>query len=115
VRRGIELMDGRAESLPETRLRVGLLHRDVPPAVPQFRVTLLNGNGARLDLAWPHRRLALEFNGPDHRTITGQNRDAFRTGRLDDIGWDILPVTSAMVLDPVALDELAARVLRKLA
>jgi hypothetical protein len=115
VRRVIELMDGRAESLPETRLRIGLLHRDVPPGVPQFPVTLLNGYGARLDLAWPHRRLALEFNGPDHRTITGQNRDAFRTGRLDDIGWDILPVTSAMVLDPVALDELAGRVLRKLA
>lgn len=115
ARRVIELMDGRAESLPETRLRVGLHHRDVPPGVPQFRVTLPTGKEARLDLAWPHRQLALEFNGPDHRTITGQNRDAFRTGRLDDVGWEILPVTSAMVLDPVALDELAARVRRKLA
>ena len=114
VRRVIEVMDGRAESLPESRLRVGLVLRAVPPGVPQFPVTLLDGKGARLDLAWPHRRLALEFNGPDHRTITGQNRDAFRTGRLVDLGWEILPVTSAMVLDPAALDELAARVLRKL-
>lgn len=115
ARRVIELSDGRAESLPETRLRVGLLERGVPPGVPQFRVTLLTGKRVRLDLAWPSRRLALEFNGPEHRTITGQNRDALRGGRLDDLGWEVVPVTSAMVLDPVAFDELAARVLRKLA
>ena len=113
LRTVLDLMDPRAESLPETRLRLGLVDRGVPPAVPQVWVTLLTGEQVRLDLAWPHRKYALEYNGPEHRTITGQNRDAFRTGRLDDVGWEVDTVTSAMVNDPKAFDELAVRVLRK--
>lgn len=115
VRTVLELMDPRAESLPETRLRLGLLERGVPPGVPQYPLTLPTGEHVRLDLAWPRRRFALEYNGPDHRSVAGQNRDAFRTGRIVDLDWETLPVTSAMVLDPIAFDELARRVLRKLA
>ena len=85
-----------------------------PPAVPQFRVVLLTGERVRLDLAWPHAKLALEYDGPEHRTITGQNRDAFRDGHLRDLGWVVVHVTSAMVLDPQAFDQLAARVRREL-
>jgi hypothetical protein len=114
VRRVIELMDPRAESLPETRLRLGLLARGVPPGVPQLRVVLVTGERVRLDLAWPGAMLALEYDGPEHRTITGQNRDAFRDARLRDLGWEIWRVTSAMLLDVAALDELAARVVRRL-
>jgi G:T-mismatch repair DNA endonuclease (very short patch repair protein) len=58
--------------------------------------------------------VALEYDGPEHRTITGQNRDAFHRARLGDLGWEVVVVTSAMLADPVAFDELAARVLRKL-
>ncbi|WP_230733867.1 type IV toxin-antitoxin system AbiEi family antitoxin [Actinomycetospora endophytica] len=115
VRRVLELTDPRAESLPETRLRLGLLDRGVPPAVPQYRVVLLGGKRVRLDLAWPHVKVALEYDGPEHRTIAGQNRDAFRDGDLGDLGWDITRVTSAMLLDAAAFDQLAARVMRKLA
>jgi hypothetical protein len=114
VRRVLELMDPRAESLPETRLRLGLLARGVPPAVPQFRVVLATGRRFRLDLAWPAALFALEYDGPEHRTIAGQNRDAFRDGRLRDLGWEIAHVTSAMLLDVAAFDELAARVVRRL-
>lgn len=114
VRRVIALMDPRAESLPETRLRLGLLHRGVPAGVPQFRVVLLTGEQKRLDLAWPDRMVALEYDDPEHRTITGQNRDAFHRARLADLGWDVTVVTSAMLADPTAFDELAARVVRKL-
>ena len=113
VRTVLELMDRRAESLPETRLRLGLLDRGVPHAVPQFGVTLRTGERKRLDLAWPHAMVALEYDGPEHRTITGQNRDAFHRARLEDLGWNIGIVTSAMIGDPVAFDELAGRVLRK--
>ncbi|NMO88982.1 type IV toxin-antitoxin system AbiEi family antitoxin [Actinomycetospora sp. TBRC 11914] len=114
VRRVLELMDPRAESPPETRLRLGLLDRGVPPGVPQHRVVLLTGERKRLDLAWPTRMVALEYDGPEHRTVAGQNRDAFHRARLADLGWDITVVTSAMIGDPTAFDELAARLLRKL-
>jgi hypothetical protein len=115
VRRVLELMDPRAESIPETGLRLGLLDRGVPPAVPQFDVVLASGRRIRLDLAWVRAMLALEYDGPEHRTITGQNRDAFRDARLHDLGWEVWRVTSAMLLDPAALDELAARIVRRLA
>jgi hypothetical protein len=36
VRRVIDLMDARAESLPESRLRVGLVRRGVPAPVLQY-------------------------------------------------------------------------------
>ena len=114
VRRVLALMDPRTESLPETRLRLGLLDRGVPAGVPQFRVVLLTGERKRLDLAWPDRMVALEYDGPEHRTIAGQNRDAFHRARLADLGWDVTVVTSAMLADPTAFDELAARVVRKL-
>lgn len=114
VRRVLSLMDPRAESLPETRLRLGLADRGVPPGVPQHRVTLLTGERKRLDLAWPTRMVALEYDGPEHRSVTGQNRDAFHRARLADLGWHVIVVTSAMLADPAAFDELAARVLRRL-
>ncbi|MDL5159126.1 hypothetical protein [Actinomycetospora termitidis] len=116
VRRVCAAMDPRAESLPETRLRLGLLERGVPPAVSQLWVTLLTGERRRLDLAWPDSMFALEYNGLlDHGSSTQQNSDAFRTGRLSDIGWEVLPVTSAMIMDMAAFDELGRRVLRKVA
>ncbi|MDL5159860.1 hypothetical protein [Actinomycetospora termitidis] len=113
VRQVIDLMEPLAESLPETRLRLGLLERGVPPATAQLKVRLRTGKGTRLDLAWPEHMVALEYDGPEHRSISGQNRDAFDRARLGDLGWDIGVVTSAMVMDPRAFDELAARVLRK--
>jgi hypothetical protein len=114
VRRVLELMDPLAESCMETRTRLALVLRGVPAPVSQFEVVLPSGKRARLDLAWPRVKVAVEYDGPEHRTITGQNRDAFRNEGLDELGWDVLHVTSAMVLDPVAADRLAARVARKL-
>ncbi|WP_433801742.1 hypothetical protein [Actinomycetospora sp. CA-084318] len=115
VREVLELMNPLAQSLPETRLRLGLLARGVPPAVCQHPVRLLTGRFVHPDLSWPHAKLALEYDGPSHRDITGQNRDAFRDGDLFDVGWTVVRVTSAMVHDPTAFDRLAVRVMRRLA
>jgi very-short-patch-repair endonuclease len=59
--------------------------------------------------------VAVEYDGPQHRTIAGQNRDAFHRARVADLGWHVIVVTSAMLADPAAFDELATRVLRKVA
>lgn len=114
LRRVLELMDPAAESCMETRTRLVLVLRGVPAPTSQFWVVLRTGKRVRLDLAWPEAKLAVEYDGPEHRTITGQNRDAFRDAALGDLGWDVVHVTSAMVLDPRAADDLAARIERKL-
>ena len=63
------LADGRAESPPESRLRVRLVLAGLPPPVSQHPVRLPNGAVAHPDLAWPagpgpgvtgpHERVAL--------------------------------------------------------
>lgn len=116
VRRVIALMDPRAESLPESRLRVGLVLRGVPPPAVQYPVRLPNGRGARLDLAWPRPRpgrrpVALESDGEEHRTLVRHGLDLDRDAGLDDLNWEVVHVTARQLAD---LDALAARVRRKL-
>jgi hypothetical protein len=117
-RRVLALVDRRAESLMETRARLVFVLRGVPAPIPQYRVRLPGGKIVRLDLAWPdvppgRRKVAVEYDGPEHRTITGQNRDHFRDAALDALGWEVVHVPSAPVLDAVAADALAARIARK--
>ncbi len=116
VRTVLELMEPLAESLPESRLRVGLAQRGVPRPVAQYPVRLPSGRGARLDLAWPHPPpgrppVALEYDGEEHRSLARHGRDLDRDAGLDDLGWDVVHVTARQLAD---LDALAARVLRKL-
>jgi len=115
----VGLMDPRAESLMETRARLVFVLRGLPAPIPQYRVRLLDGRVVRLDLAWPdvppgRRRVAVEYDGDEHRTITGQNRDHFRDAALEAAGWEVVHVPAAPVLDPRAADALAARVARKI-
>jgi hypothetical protein len=61
------LADGLAESPQETRLRL-LIHRsDLPRPVAQYRVADSRGGRiARVDFAWPERKVALEYDGLWH-------------------------------------------------
>ena len=58
--------------------------------------------------------LALEYDGPSTARSPARTATPSVGARLGDLGWDVVVVTSAMILDPVASDDLAARVLRKL-
>ena len=111
VRAVAAAMNRLAESLPESRMRIALAARDVPAPVLQHPVSTPRGT-FRLDLAWPELKLALEYDGEEHRSITAHGRDLDRDAALDDLGWLVIRVTKAQLDRP---DELAARVLRKLA
>ncbi len=116
VRAVLDLVEPLAESLPESRLRVGLMQRGVPRPVAQYPVRLPSGRAARLDLAWPYPPpgrppVALEYDGEEHRSLARHGRDLDRDAGLDDLGWDVVHVTARQLAD---LDALAARVLRKL-
>jgi hypothetical protein len=118
VRRVAELMDGRAMSPMETRARLVFVLRGVPAPIPQYEVRVARAS-RWLDLGWPkvpegRRKVGVEFDGPEHRTITGQNRDHLRDADLDDLGWEIIRIGAAQVLDERLADALAARILRKI-
>lgn len=116
VREVVDLMDPLAESLQETRTRVGLVLRGLPRPVSQHEVALPDGRRVRLDLAWPCpgpglRPVGLEYDGEVHRSITAHGRDLDRHAALDDLDWDVVHVTARQLAD---LDALARRLRRKL-
>ena len=111
VRRAVPLVDPRAESPQESRLRVALVLAGLEP-VPQFEV--LDGGRfvARVDLAFPEVRLAVEYEGAHHFVEDQIARDDERIERLRAAGWRVIRVTAADLRD---LEALIARVRAALA
>ncbi|WP_100499499.1 endonuclease domain-containing protein [Geodermatophilus chilensis] len=105
--RAVDLADGRAESPQESRLRVllglaGLL------AVPQYTVRDRDGRFvARVDLAFPEQRVAVEYDGAWHGAPGQLTRDRRRLNALVAAGWTVLHVTAADLRQP---EDLVARV-----
>ncbi|MDT7749539.1 MAG: hypothetical protein QOD96_3201 [Pseudonocardiales bacterium] len=87
----VALADPRAESPPETRLRVALVRAGLPRPEVQFPV--LDEYGfelARADLAYPAAKLAIEYDGSTHFEPSRARRDRERDGELAGIGWQTL-------------------------
>lgn len=93
LERALALMDPRAESPQESRVRVMLRLAGVPKPVPQFTVIHRGTFVARLDLAWPDDRVGLEYDGAWHEAPEQRIRDAQRLNRLRHAGWRIIRVT----------------------
>jgi len=96
ARRALDLSDPRAESPPESRLRVALREAGLSP-VPQHVV--LDAEGcfvARVDLALPESRLALEHDGKAvHDRAEAFVADRRRQNALVAAGWTVLRFTAA--------------------
>lgn len=93
ARQAYLLADGRAESPPESRLRVRLVLAGIPAPVPQYDV-MNNGRWlARVDLAWPERRVAVEYDGHWHADPAQLRKDRRRLNGLISAGWTVLHVT----------------------
>jgi hypothetical protein len=91
----IKLSDPRAESPPESLVRLHLALAGLPSPVPQFVVTHSGEFVARLDLAWPDWKFALEYDGQWHADPGQLGRDRRRLRTLNALGWYLYPVTSA--------------------
>jgi very-short-patch-repair endonuclease len=100
ARRAVTLADGRAESPPETVLRLLLRSAGLAP-VPQYVVRDADGRFvARVDLAFPERRVAVEYDGAWHGTPGQLARDRRRLNALVAAGWTVLHVTAADMHEP---------------
>ncbi|MGY1815040.1 endonuclease domain-containing protein [Blastococcus sp. SYSU D00820] len=106
VRRAVPLVDPRAESAPESRLRVALVLAGLSP-VPQYEVRDGGRFVGRVDLAFPGHRLAVEYEGAHHFEGSQIVRDDARLERLRSAGWRVIRVAAADLRD---LDGLLARI-----
>lgn len=107
ARRVAELAVEFAESPQETRLRLVVVRAGLPPPVPQFRVFDDEGFVARVDLAYPELRIALEYDGLWHAERRAFLDDRRRLNRLVAAGWLVVHVTFDDLRHP---DRLLARI-----
>jgi very-short-patch-repair endonuclease len=85
-----------AESPMETRIRMALWAAGLPPPTLQFEVPA-GGKVRRLDLAYPEVKLAIEYDGEDHRRQDRARRDLEREAALVALGWRILRFDAGIV------------------
>jgi very-short-patch-repair endonuclease len=87
---------GSTESPQETRLVRALRRHGFTGFVPQHEVRHAGRFVARVDIAFPERRVALEYESYQHHT--GREallRDSSRRNRLTGAGWSVITVTAA--------------------
>jgi len=106
VRRAFALVDPRAESAPESRVRVALVLAGLPP-VPQFHVLHHGEFLGKVDLAWPEAKLIVEYEGAHHFDAEQAARDDQRYAVLAATGWRVIRLSAADLRD---LDAVVCRV-----
>jgi hypothetical protein len=98
LRRAVEFADRRAGSPMETRLRLVLVLGGLP--APEVQFPVLDDGHRRavwLDLAYPQRRIGIEYEGADHTRPHRVLRDAGRYTWLVDQGWRMYRFTKREV------------------
>ncbi|WP_369135316.1 DUF559 domain-containing protein [Modestobacter sp. I12A-02662] len=111
MRRAVPLVDPRAESPPESRVRVALVMAGLAP-VPQFEVLVDGVFVGRADLAFPEEMVLVEYEGAHHFDGTQIVRDDDRTARLQAAGWRVVRLSAVDLRD---LDGVVVRVRAALA
>ncbi|GHJ51048.1 hypothetical protein Nm8I071_03550 [Nonomuraea sp. TT08I-71] len=99
LREVLALAEPLSESPMETRLRLLLLDAGLGPLTAQHDVHDARGRFvARVDLAWPALRVAVEYDGDHHRERAHFRQDVARLNALRAAGWLVVRFTADDVL-----------------
>ncbi|OBJ55956.1 endonuclease domain-containing protein [Mycobacterium sp. 1423905.2] len=94
ARRAVDLFDAGAQSPKESWLRIILVQAGLPR--PQTQIPVRDEFGqefAYLDMGWPHVKVAVEYDGEQHRTDQRQYQwDSRRREKLERLGWIVIRV-----------------------
>ncbi len=94
ARKAIDLFDPGAQSPKESWLRVVLIQAGLPR--PQTQIAVLNEFGsaiAYLDMGWEDIKVAVEYDGEQHRSDRRQYTwDVRRLEMLERLGWIVIRV-----------------------
>ena len=108
MRVALPLLSDRAESPPESILRVILVQGGLPePTINHELVMTDDGGHLRPDFVFAERRVILEYQGDYHRTREQWRKDMTRRSRLEAAGWRVVELNWDDLHDP---DELVRRV-----
>lgn len=102
ARQAAALADPRAESRPESKVRVWLALDGLHPE-PQYWIEDDRGRVARVDLAFPPQRVAVEYEGGWHGGQWALTRDRDRLNRVQEAGWTVVFVTAEQLRDPARM------------
>lgn len=106
----VALANPRAESPMETRLRLALCRADLPTPRVQYQVCDKHDYVvARVDLAYPAAKLAVEYDGAIHYDPIVHERDRRRDNDLADLGWHVMHLCAQDAL-PSQMQHTVARI-----
>ena len=115
LRELIPLVNSQAESQPESWTRLALVDHGLPMPKPQHWVLVDGVPTYRLDLAYPHAKVAVEYDGEEfHTSDEDRKRDRRRREWLRSHGWIVIVVAKESFTDD-ALAEWIGRVREALA
>jgi hypothetical protein len=107
AQRALALADGRAQSPPESWVRVACQLAGLPAPTPQFPVVVEGVLVGIVDLAWPEAKLIVEYEGAYHFDGVQIVKDDARYARLLAAGWRVIRLSAS---DLRALDTVVGRI-----
>lgn len=93
-------LDAGSESPRESWLRASLRRHGVPAPIANIDVWASGVWLARVDLAWPEFRVAVEYDGREHHGPERAEHDARRRDRLRASGWIVVVVRNEHLDQP---------------
>ena len=108
----LSLVDGRAMSPPESKVRAMIQMKGLPRPVPQYEVHEAGVFLGQVDLAWPEAKLIVEYEGAYHFDDVQIRKDDARYEALLAAGWRVIRLSSIDLQD---LDAVVRRVEEALA
>jgi len=101
--------DEHAESRPESLVRMYCVLAGLPRPIANHQViNPVTGRPVRFDLAWPDRKVAVEYHGDLHRDRNQWRKDLTRKAQLESDGWIVVEVNGDDLRSP---HEIVGRVL----
>lgn len=95
----LPVLSPHSASVPETHLRLLLIEAGLSPEALDFDVCGVDGRWVGTsEIAYPTRKVAVEYEGEQHRTTTRQwNRDIEKYSAYTALGWRTVRVTAQML------------------
>ncbi|GAB3031415.1 DUF559 domain-containing protein [Parafrigoribacterium mesophilum] len=103
LRAALGLLDAASESPQESRLRVVMLLGGIPGVVANLPITTSGGFRYRADLAFPERKVIVEYQSELHNSPAAFRADMTRVSRLEADGWFVILVNKDDLDNPAEL------------